>query len=236
MEPDYSMIYHRNNDNRMGIREEFVEGVKRFVEHAKTLDIWRRYRVIHCPCVRCDCINLVSEEDVKEHLYRKRFHEDFLRLHGIHGDVPQNNFVVGESSRSAAHNEYQDTRMTEMVHDAFGIQQRVNFRENVEDVPNSEAGNFYKELHAASHPLFDGCSHSHLSVVVRLLSIKSDWNIAEGGMDSMIDLIKELVDPDLEVPDSFYKEKRLVSKFGLSSVRIDYCENGYMLYLRKILT
>ncbi|KAF3685340.1 putative dnaJ protein -like protein isoform 1 [Capsicum annuum] len=109
--------------------------------------------VIRCPCVRCNGINLVSEEDVKEHLYRKGFHEDFLRLHRIHGDVAQNNFVVGESSRSAGHNEYQDTRMTEMVHDAFGMQHGVEFRKNVEDVPNSEAGNFYKELHAASHPL-----------------------------------------------------------------------------------
>ena len=174
MEPDYSWIYQRNNDNRMGIREEFVEGVKRFVEHAKTLDMWTRYRVIRCPCVRCDGINLVSEEDVKEHLYRKGFHEDFLRLCGIHGDVAQNNFVVGESSRSAGHNEYQDTRMTEMVHDAFGMQHGVDFRENVEDVPNSEADKFYEQLHAASHPLFDGCSHSRLSVAVRLLSIKSD--------------------------------------------------------------
>ena len=49
----------------------------------------------------------------------------------------------------------------------------------------------------------------------------------------MIDLIKELVDPGLEVPDSFYKAKRLVSKLGLSSVRIDCCENGCMLYFKE---
>ena len=217
----------------MGIREEFVEGVKRFVEHAKTLDVCSCFRAIRCPCVRCDGINLVNEEDVKEHLYRKGFHEDFLRLHGIHGDVAQNNFVVGESSRSAGHNEYQDTRMTEMVHDAFGMQHRGDFRKKVKNVPNREAGKFYEQLHAASHPLFDGCSHSRLSVIVRLLSIKSDWNIAEGGMDSMIDLIKELVDPGLEVPNFFYKAKTLVSKLGLSSVRIDCCENGCMLYFKE---
>ena len=55
-------------------------------------------------------------------------------------------------------------------------------------------------------------------------------------MDSMIDLIKELVDPDLEVPDSFYKAKILVSKLGLSSIRIDCCENGCSCTLRKMLT
>ena len=54
------------------------------------------------------------------------------------------------------------------------MQQGVNLRENVEHVPNSEAGNFYNELHATSHPFFDGCLHSLLSVAVRLLSIKFD--------------------------------------------------------------
>ena len=47
-------------------------------------------------------------------------------------------------------------------------------------------------------------------------------------MDSMIDLIKELVDPALEVSDSFYKAKRMMSKLGLYSIRIDCCENGCM--------
>ena len=149
-------------------------------------------------------------------------------MRGIHGDVAQNYFVVGESSRSAGHNEYQDTRMTEIMHDTFGIQHGGDFRKNVKDVPNSE-----DKFYVASHPLFDGLSHSRLFVAVRLLSIKSDWKIAEGGMDSMIDLIKELVDPGLEVPDSFYKAKRLVSKLDLSSVRIDCCENGFMLYFKK---
>ena len=136
MEPDYSWIYQRNNDNRMGIREEFVEDVKRFNEHAKTLDVWTRFRAIRCPCVRCDGTNILKEEVAKEHLYRKRFHEDFLRLHTIHGDVEQNNFVVGESSRSAGCNNYQATRITEMVYDAFGMQYGGDFREHVEDVPN----------------------------------------------------------------------------------------------------
>ncbi|XP_047261935.1 uncharacterized protein LOC124895546 isoform X2 [Capsicum annuum] len=87
MEPDYSWIYQWNNDNRIDIREEFIKGVKRFVEHVKTLDVWSRFGAICCPCVRCDGINLLKEEFVKEHLYRMGFHEDFLRLRAIDGDV-----------------------------------------------------------------------------------------------------------------------------------------------------
>ena len=57
--------------------------------------------------------------------------------------------------------------------------------------------------------------HSKLSIKVRLLSIKSDNNISQGGMDSMIDLMKELVDPNIKKLDSYYKANTLVSKFGL---------------------
>ncbi|KAF3640560.1 hypothetical protein FXO38_22106 [Capsicum annuum] len=54
IEPDYNWIYQRNNDNSMGLRVEFVKGVRRFVEHAETIDAWSRFWAIHCPCVRCD--------------------------------------------------------------------------------------------------------------------------------------------------------------------------------------
>jgi len=72
-----------------------------------------------------------------------------------------------------------------------------------------------------------------LSVAVRLLSIKSDNNISQGAMDSMIELMKELVDPNVEIPDSYYKANALVSKLGLSSIRIDCCEKGCMLYYKE---
>ena len=74
--------------------------------------------------------------------------------------------------------------------------------------------------------------HSQLSVAVRLLSIKSDTNISQAGMDSFIGLMSELVDPTFNIPEDFYKAKRLVSKLGLSSMRIDCCEDGCMLYYK----
>lgn len=57
-----------------------------------------------------------------------------------------------------------------------------------------------------------------MSIVVRLLNFKFDWNIAEGKINSMKDLIKELVDRTLEVPDSYYNTKNMVSKLGLSQL------------------
>ncbi|XP_049368611.1 uncharacterized protein LOC125833494 [Solanum verrucosum] len=105
--------------------------------------------------------------------------------------------------------------------------------ENVEETPNEEAKIFYEQLRDCSSPLFNGSQHSKLSVAVRLLSIKSDNNISQGVMDSMIDLMKELVDPNVEIPDSCCKANALVSKLGLFSIRIDCCKNSWMLYYKE---
>ena len=106
MEFDYSWIYQRNNDNRVGMREEFAAGVNRFIEHSKTLDDWLIFGLIRCPCVRCDGICILKEDVVRNHLYSKGFHEDFLRLNTSHEEVGQNNFDVSESSRSVVYNNY----------------------------------------------------------------------------------------------------------------------------------
>ncbi|XP_060210890.1 uncharacterized protein LOC132637885 [Lycium barbarum] len=153
-----------------------------------------------------------------------------------HGETHNNfgrsqNFEVGESSRRAERN-VQNSRMHDMVQDAYGMHSDFESGGHVEEPPNEEAKRFYAKLNQASQPLKDGSPHSQLSVAVRLLSIKADNNVSEGAMDSFIDLIHELLDSTLEILDNYYKAKTLVSKLGLSSVRIDYCENGCMLYYK----
>lgn len=70
-----------------------------------------------------------------------------------------------------------------MIHDALGM--HSYFGENVEETPNEEAHNFYKQLCDASCPLSDESPHSQLSIAVRLSSIKPDWNVTQGAMDSI---------------------------------------------------
>ncbi|KAG5626218.1 hypothetical protein H5410_011436 [Solanum commersonii] len=84
-----------------------------------------------------------------------------------------------------------------MINDAFGMHSDFEQGENVEEASNEEANIFYEQLRDFSSPLFNGSQHSKLSIAVRLLSIKSDNNnISQGAMDSMIELMKELVDPN----------------------------------------
>ncbi|XP_070054771.1 uncharacterized protein [Nicotiana tomentosiformis] len=44
--------------------------------------------------------------------------------------------------------------------------------------------------------------------------------------------LSKLVVPTFNKPENFYKAKRLVSKLGLSSMRIDCCKDGCMLYYK----
>ncbi|XP_060202284.1 uncharacterized protein LOC132630734 isoform X1 [Lycium barbarum] len=122
--------------------------------------------------------------------------------------------------------------MHNMIQDAYGMHSDFESGNHVEEDPNEEASHFFEQLKDTSRPLCDGSPHSQLSIAVRLISIKADWNVPQGAMDAVISLIRELVDPNLEILVNYYKAKRLVSKFGLSSYKIDCYENGCMLYYK----
>ena len=97
----------------------------------------------------------------------------------------------------------QNYRIDDMVQDAFGVHSNFDFANQGEEAPNVECKIFFEQLESASRPLYEGSPHSQLSIAVRLLSIKSDWNVSQGAMDSVIDLIHDLVYPNLEIPDNF---------------------------------
>ncbi|XP_019240825.1 PREDICTED: uncharacterized protein LOC109220814 [Nicotiana attenuata] len=113
-----------------------------------------------------------------------------------------------------------------MVRDAFVMHPEA------QSEPNEDAKRFYEQLQEASHPLYEGSMHSKLSVAVRLLSIKSDSSISQAGIDSIICLMNELNPNKIDLPKDFYTAKKLVSKLGLSSERIDCCEKGCMLFYK----
>ena len=73
MEPDRNWMFGWNNPSRMGIREEFVDGITQFLNHAKTIDDYLEFKVIQCPCERCEYTSYETIEVVRDHLYRRGF-------------------------------------------------------------------------------------------------------------------------------------------------------------------
>ncbi|XP_060203382.1 uncharacterized protein LOC132631715 [Lycium barbarum] len=217
------------------MRQEFMDGVVAFVEYAMTLEPFTIEGLVRCPCEKCACRNYETPETVRLHLYTHGFQLNYT-VWTSHGETDTSlggfqNFVVGESSR-ATEPDVQNYRMHDMIQDAYGMHSDFESGNHVEEDPNEEASHFFEQLKDASWPLCDGSPHSQLSIAVRLISIKEDWNVPQGAMDAVISLIRELVDPNLQIPVNYNKTKRLVSKLGLSSYRIDCCENGCMLYYK----
>ncbi|KAG5609695.1 hypothetical protein H5410_020976, partial [Solanum commersonii] len=125
---------------------------------------------------------------------------------------------VDEYNMLASHRQIRvehDDRVHEIINDAFGVQGGMEPKQYFDEAPNEEARRFYDQLEESSHPLCKGSPHSALSVVVRLMNIKSDWNALNVAMYSMVDFLGELVNLEFNIRKNLYQAKRLVSKIGL---------------------
>jgi len=58
----------------------------------------------------------------------------------------------------------------------------------IEEEPNADATRFFDLLKDSDEPLWDGCkSHSKLSVVAHVFTIKSDHGLSEAGYNKIIE-------------------------------------------------
>lgn len=78
-------------------------------------------------------------------------------------------------------------------------------------------------------------------MATRILSIKSDYNIAEGCIDEIIQLIKEVLPTGNRMLPNFYQTKRLVSQLGcghknLMFVNLVVCYFVEMMQMREIVS
>jgi len=60
---------------------------------------------------------------------------------------------------------------------------------NLEKPPNEATQRFYNVLVESNEPLFEGSSKSKLSICVRLLACKSNWNV----LDQCVDFITKML-------------------------------------------
>nr|XP_009629161.1 uncharacterized protein LOC104119378 [Nicotiana tomentosiformis] len=196
--------------------DKFTEGVDGFISKARTLYDFCIEGTIRCPCVKCKCVKLLGEDVVTCHLFEKGYMENYYVwiAHGENVDSLNygnfHNSFGGEEGSPVVDNNVENSRFN-MMRDAFEM-----FL-GAQSEPNDEAKMFFKELEEASCPLYEGSMHSKLSIVVRLLQIKSDSSISQSGMNSIIGLMNEF---------------NHFSKLGRSSERIHCCENGCMLFYK----
>ncbi|XP_019166858.1 PREDICTED: uncharacterized protein LOC109162622 [Ipomoea nil] len=200
------------------LTEEFLAGLETFIQFATS---WMDGERIKCLCTQRKCQNtkFLDVPTVKYHLAKYGFVSDYYvwRFYGeriVRVDVDRD---VGGPSQMASE-EASNTYHT-MVMDAVGLEFNVD---EIEKSPNPEAQKFDDMLKAANQELWPGCKkHSQLSLVARLMSLKSENHISEKCFNQIVELMKEVVSENNLVPDNFYETKRLFRSMGLSIQKIN---------------
>jgi len=91
----------------------------------------------------------------------------------------------------------------------------------------------YEMLTSTQQPLWLGCKNtSKLFVVVKMLSKKFTHNMSQACVNDVMIFFKESNQIENVIPSSFKKAKKLVVGLGLSSIKIDCCIDGCMLYYK----
>ena len=121
--------------------------------------------------------------------------------------------------------------------DAYHTMVEGAFNQHILKPPNPDAQMFCDLLNALQRPLWDDCTNrSELSVGLRLMSIKSEHNMSQSCFNEVVQLMNEACPSKNYVPSTFSDAEKLVRKLGLTSVKIDCCVNGCMLYYCLLYT
>ncbi len=76
-----------------------------------------------------------------------------------------------------------------------------------EESPDLMSMHLYDMLHAAEQELWHGSTHSQLSAISRMLSIKSKHNFSERCYDDIVGFIKEVLPEDNMMTVNFYETR-----------------------------
>lgn len=238
MNLDRSWMYRRYENGLF--TPSFIKGVDQFVQYATSQPRSMDGTKIKCPCnlVKCQNRQFLEPDTVKSHLQRNGFVPNYYVWtyqgetnlssadnRNIEAGGPS---FVGPSDDDAFEDPTTNT-YSDMIHDAAGPE--FNLEENVEEPPNADAKLFYDMLAASEQELWPGCEkHSELSLIARLVALKSNHRLSERCFDEITELMKEIVPEPNRIPANFYRSKKLMRGMGLPVEKIDCCKNGCMIY------
>jgi len=80
-------------------------------------------------------------------------------------------------------------------------------------------------------PLYPGCTKfSKLSAVLKLLNLKADNGWSDKSFTSLLELLREMLPDNNELPCTTYQAKKLICPMGLKIEKIHACPNDCVLY------
>ncbi|CAH9072041.1 unnamed protein product [Cuscuta europaea] len=229
---DRLWMYNRVNPGRKGLTNDFKVGVDQFVEFACAQPVFIENSVIKCPCRKCRNRRYKNPSDVKVDLYKWGFEENYWHWTSHGEEIPH----LSESDNDMAHDDGVEANgmYEEMIHDTFGPGSFSSNQNQESEGSHESAKNFYELLNSAQQPLWTGCAaDTELSFTLKIMSIKSSYNIAQQAIDEILDVCSLAMPLPNKVPSNFYQAEKLISKLGLGHDKIDCCINGCMLYYKS---
>ena len=216
------------------MKESFILGVEEFIRKACEQECYQNDGGIRCLCNKCDCTRIMEDRVVKVHLYKHGFKPNYWIWtdHGeqiVQDDLDNNDDCIG-TGRGVEDDQF--LSMEGMVYDALRQQQSSQppSSNTMEEALNEQTQRFYNLLLDASTLLYEGASDSKLSMCVKLLACKLNWNVPDQCLEFISKMLLDVAPTNSNLPKSYYDAKRLVSKLGLEPKKIDCCVNGYMLF------
>ncbi|GAU46910.1 hypothetical protein TSUD_299610 [Trifolium subterraneum] len=211
--------YERKYPDGRIVKARFKDGVEEFITYTMSQDIVKRERGIRCPFVKCMCGSIESPQDVIYHLDKFGFMNDYY-VWKHHGErVPANiniEFDVNtDASSSGAQAECGNFgRMQEMVGDTLGVNMSYEGGNEEEIIPNDKALKFYAMMEEVNKPLFEGASDPKLSMCVRLLAAKANWNAAEDCLEFFSKMMLDATPVKDNLPTSYYDARASATPYS----------------------
>lgn len=126
----------------------------------------------------------------------------------------------------------------EMLREAFGMPEEpfMNnencFGISTSHTPKeSNVEDFYRLVDEGKQPMYTGCTEfSKLTFLVELFQLKVSGKWSDKSFTALLDFLRRVLPSEASVPNSFYEEKKLLSKLGLHYEKIHACPNDCMIY------
>ncbi|CAK8534319.1 unnamed protein product [Lathyrus sativus] len=232
-----SWMYDRLYPRRRRLKPNFKEGVKGFITWAFSQKCCLSEGGVRCPGLKYGCKPIISDaEEVEQHLKRRGFIKKYwvwtYNGEELPSSIPETSNTHASSSQSLMEHRENFNLISQLVGDAFGVNVSYDEPEDFdgEELSNEEAQIFYRLLNEMNTTLFEGSSDSKLSMCVRLLAAKSNWNVPDQCLEFFAKMMLDSNPTKDNFPTSFYDAKRLVSKLDLEVRKIECCISGCMLF------
>ncbi|KAK6791485.1 hypothetical protein RDI58_010566 [Solanum bulbocastanum] len=222
--------------------ETYLVGVQKFLDYA--FERTGEQYEIRCPYVKCYNTILGTHKTVETHLqvygiiknYTFWYHHGERLCEPLSESKSKFEFAFGDGVQVEECES--DDEVQELLRDLYpnldGGTTHVDGDDLLKEEPNVEAKRFYNLLKDFEQPLYQNSKASKLSSLIKLLHIKSIGCWSNASFTMLLKMLKEELLPDgTNLPNSYYKAKKIIKELGLSYNKIDACTNDCMLYWKE---